>query len=156
MRWVFPSLWLILLAAGFAGSAPAQAGQRETEERLACQCGCGLTVHTCNHLQCSFAVPVREDIAKSLAAGQTDDEIIARYVAEYGEKVLSAPTQTGFNLLAWWGPYAALAAGALALAAALRRLRKGRAHEQAPDGGVAETDPLARAELERELENLDR
>ena len=65
MRWFAAAvLAFAVLATGTATSA----GQREVEERLACQCGCGLTVHTCNHLQCSFAVPVREDIAKSLAA----------------------------------------------------------------------------------------
>ena len=111
------------LALLLASAVSAFAGQREVEERLACQCGCGLTVHTCNHLQCSFAVPVRDDIAKSLAAGQAEEDIIARYVAEYGEKVLSSPTHEGFNLLAWWGPYIALFLGATALATAIRRFR---------------------------------
>ena len=115
-----------LAAAAFVllcwGVGTASAGQREVEERLACQCGCGLTVHTCNHLQCSFAVPVREDISKSLAAGQSDEEIIARYVAEYGEKVLSSPTLEGFNLLAWWGPYIALLLGAAVLVLVIRRI----------------------------------
>ena len=122
---------------------------------MACQCGCGLTVHSCNHLQCAFAVPVREDIAKSLAAGQAEDDIIARYVAEYGEKVLSSPTHVGFNLLAWWGPYVALLLGATALVLAIRRLRGKPV--TATGATVAGEKPSAelRARLESELEEVD-
>ena len=146
------ALALLLVTAALT---PAFAGQREVEERLACQCGCGLTVHTCNHLQCSFAVPVRQDIAKSLAAGQPEDEIVARYVAEYGEKVLSSPTHEGFNLLAWWGPYVALVGGAAALAFAIRRFRgKPEPVLAGPAPGDAQSASL-RAELEKELERIE-
>lgn len=144
------ALVFLTLSAG-----TASAGPREVEERLACQCGCGLTVHTCNHLQCSFAVPVREDIAKSLAAGQGEDEILARYVAEYGEKVLSSPTHEGFNLLAWWGPYAALLLGAVTLTLAIRRIAR-RPLVSSGDVGVAPTtSPEQRARLQRELDKVD-
>jgi cytochrome c-type biogenesis protein CcmH len=95
--------------------------QSATEERLTCQCGCGLTVHTCNPLQCSFAVPVRADIAKSLAAGESADAIIERYTAEYGEKVLSSPIPRGFNLVAWFGPYVALLISGTLIVLAIRR-----------------------------------
>ena len=133
----------------------ASAGQREVEERLACQCGCGLTVHTCNHLQCSFAVPVREDIAKSLAAGRSDDEIIARYVSEYGEKVLSSPTHEGFNLLAWWGPYVALLVGAVALVTVIRRISNRPGNGPRPPEPERASAEL-RERLDRELERIDR
>jgi cytochrome c-type biogenesis protein CcmH len=101
-------------------------------------------------------VPVREDIAKSLAAGQPEEEIIGRYVAEYGEKVLSAPTHTGFNLLAWWGPYAALLAGGFGLWLAIRRMnRTGRDGETGDRDGRAEISQSARDEIARELERLE-
>jgi len=153
LRWFAAAvLAFAVLATGTATSA----GQREVEERLACQCGCGLTVHTCNHLQCSFAVPVREDIAKSLATGQPEDEIIARYVAEYGEKVLSAPTHAGFNLLAWWGPYVALVAGGFGLWLAIRRMnRVGVIVETGDRAEYGEISQSARDEIKRELERLE-
>jgi cytochrome c-type biogenesis protein CcmH/NrfF len=66
-------------------------GQREIEEGLTCQCGCGLTVASCNHLECSFAIPVRRNIAESLARGETGEQILERFKKEYGEKVLSTP-----------------------------------------------------------------
>lgn len=149
----FPALLLTLIV--LVPATTIHAGQREVEERLACQCGCGLTVHTCNHLQCSFAVPVREDIHKSLAAGQSEDEIIARYVAEYGEKVLSAPTREGFNLLAWWGPYGALVAGGLGLWYAIRRLNRRHANEPVDVAPLSDISQSERDEINRELERLE-
>ena len=137
-------------------TAAVASTQKAAEERLACQCGCGLTVHTCNHLQCSFAVPVREDITASLASGQSTEEIMTRYVEEYGEKVLSSPTMKGFNLLAWWGPYIALTLGGGALLLSLRRWRIKADAELAtatpPGATMSITD---RERLDRELKELD-
>jgi cytochrome c-type biogenesis protein CcmH len=126
---------------------------KAVEERLTCQCGCGLTVHTCNHLQCSFGVPVKKDVAASLAAGQTGEEILARYVAQYGEKILSSPTRKGFNLLAWYGPYAVVAASAVLLIVMLRRWR-GRVPEEEPL--PAPGTPLSESQRDRLQDELDR
>ena len=148
---------LVLLVFSSAAAPRVSAStQKATEERLTCQCGCGLTVHTCNHLQCSFAVPVREDIAESLAAGQSTQEIISRYVDEYGEKVLSSPTTKGFNLLAWWGPYIALFLGTLALLIAIRRWRIRAEVESATATPSSSTMSAGdRDRIARELEDLD-
>src|SRR5215208_4025074 len=80
---------------------------QEVEEALTCQCSCGLTVHSCNHLQCSFAVPRKQEIATAMAEGKGKEEILASYMTQFGEKVLSAPTTTGFNLVAWITPFLA-------------------------------------------------
>jgi len=151
-RRLLPVLFVVLCGC-LPSSTPNT--QKAVEERLTCQCGCGLTVHACNHLQCGFAVPVKEDIAKSLAAGQTGDEIIARYVEKYGEKVLSSPVPKGFNLVAWYGPYVAVALGAMAVLVALRRLlaRGGPVPGAAPPASLSDD---ARRRLEKELEELER
>jgi cytochrome c-type biogenesis protein CcmH len=138
------------LVASNAGAQPA----KQIEESLTCQCGCGLTVHTCNHLQCSFAVPVKRDVAESLANGQTADQILARYVAKYGEKILSAPIPEGFNLAAYIAPYVAVAAGFTLIVVALRRLRR-RSSAAAAGPGQAPLTDAQRARLHRELEKLD-
>ena len=134
--------------------------QKAVEERLTCQCGCGLTVHTCNHLQCSFAVPVKGDIAASLAAGQSAEEILERYLTEYGEKILSSPTTEGFNLVAWYGPFIALILGALGIIAAARRWKRlATAANLADDVRLPpqthQVGPGDRARLERELKEFD-
>lgn len=161
-----------LLAAGLAAAvlavfasscAPEPPGtQKAVEEQLTCQCGCGLTVHTCNHLQCSFAIPVRADIAASLAKDESGSAIVARYAAEYGEKVLSSPIREGFNLLAWYGPYIALFVSAIGVFSVIRRWAPERiaaaagetASGDAPPtaGGISDTD---RDRLRAELKDYD-
>ncbi len=152
MRKLALAVFLGVAAVGcLAGPGHVPNSQKAIEERLTCQCGCGLTVHACNHLQCGFAVPTKEDIAKSLAAGQTGDEIIARYVAKYGEKILSSPTPTGFNLVAWYGPYAALALGLVGVVFLIRRWL-GVEEPAAESRALSDQD---RKRLERELEELE-
>jgi cytochrome c-type biogenesis protein CcmH len=89
----------------------AATSRQEIAEGLTCQCGCGLTVANCNHPNCSFSVPMREHIDTMLAHGMGRAEIIAYFRKQYGEKILSAPTTQGFNLLAWTMPFAALLVG---------------------------------------------
>ena len=129
--------------------------QQEVEESLTCQCGCGLTVHACNHLQCPSGEPIKKEIAERLARGEDRDTIVAAFRARYGEKVLSAPTFHGFNWLAWITPFAAVLAGALGVTLVVRRWT--RAPAPAPGAGSpAATDPELRARLARELADFDR
>lgn len=137
-------------------------GQKAVEEQLTCQCGCGLTVHTCNHLQCSFAIPVRKDIAESLARNESGTEIVARYAKEYGEKVLSSPVREGFNLLAWYGPYIALFSAGILVIIVIRRWTPERIADAATrsagggkptDGGDLSANDQDR--LREELEDYD-
>ncbi len=143
------------LLAGCFSATTVPNTQKAIEDRLTCQCGCGLTVHSCNHLQCGFAVPTREDIAKSLAAGQTADEIIARYVSKYGEKVLSSPTTRGFNLVAWYAPYVAVLIGTVGILLLLRRWIGGKLHADAAGSTATVVSDTDRKKLERELEDLE-
>ena len=128
--------------------------QKSVEERLTCQCGCGLTIHTCNHLQCSFGVPVKKDIAVSLEAGQSAEEILDRYVAEYGEKILSSPTTEGFNLLAWYGPYVAIVGSALMILVVIRRSRGPAGVAGTPAAAKPPISDDARRRLDDELDDM--
>jgi cytochrome c-type biogenesis protein CcmH/NrfF len=148
------------LMLGLALAIPARAAvpaghatQQEIEEALTCQCGCGLTVHACNHLQCGSAGPMKKEIADKLAAGQTAGEILASFRARYGEKVLSAPTFRGFNWLAWITPFAAVLAGGLAMTVVIRRWV--RAPQPPPPAAVHASDELRRR-LARELADFER
>jgi cytochrome c-type biogenesis protein CcmH len=137
--------------------AQAPLGQREIEESLTCQCGCGLTVATCNHLECSFAVPVRKDIAESLGRGETGQQILERYKKEYGEKVLSSPVPEGFNLLAWIAPYLAIVVAGLVMFGFFRR-RAARI-EPIPAPAPPQATAVSNDRLERlrhEVEDLER
>ncbi len=100
---------------------------QDIEESLTCQCGCGLTVHSCNHLQCGSAIPLRQEIREQIALGKNRQEILAHFKGKYGEKILSAPTTSGFNILAWVTPFVLVALGLLVVAVAIMRW-SGRSH----------------------------
>ncbi len=131
---------------------------QEVSEGLTCQCGCGLTVANCNHPNCEFSVPVREQIARMLGRGMSGAQVIAYFRGKYGEKILSAPTTQGFNLLAWVMPFAVIAAGGALVAFSVGRWRSNSPAPAAPaapiPGALASGeifDPELRRRLEREL-----
>jgi cytochrome c-type biogenesis protein CcmH len=144
----------------------AAPGGQEIAEGLTCQCGCGLTVANCNHPNCSFSVPMREHIDAMLAHGMGRAEIIAYFRKQYGEKILSAPTTQGFNLLAWTMPFVALIVGGGLVVLMMGRWRGGPSsapQSSSNDSGSGNSDkpggsdkpdkfdPAFRERLEREL-----
>ena len=135
-------------AVSLAASIAAKTSVQEVSEGLTCQCGCGLTVANCNHPQCEFAVPVRTRIEGMIANGMSRPQIIAWFRTQYGERVLSAPTTEGFNLVAWIMPFAALFAGAAAIIFFFGRWRS-----RAPIAPIAAGafDPELKRRLEQEL-----
>ena len=143
---------LLVVSASIAAPRPTQ---QEVEEALTCQCGCGLTVHACNHLQCGSGEPIKKEIAERLAAGEDKDEILAAFRARFGEKVLSSPTFRGFNWLAWVTPFAAVLAGGLGISLVIRRWVRNPAPAAAPSPAAPGDDALRRR-LVQELAELDR
>jgi cytochrome c-type biogenesis protein CcmH/NrfF len=141
----------------FLVAAPSRAAtQQEVEESLTCQCGCGLTVHSCNHLQCPSGEPIKKEIAERLARGEDKDTILAAFRQRYGEKVLSSPTFRGFNWLAWITPFAVVLVGAFGVTLVIRRwVRAGPAPAPAATPAAPGDDDL-RARLARELADFDR
>ncbi|HTQ24926.1 MAG TPA: cytochrome c-type biogenesis protein CcmH [Candidatus Binataceae bacterium] len=160
----------ILIASLMAPIRPAHAAaatRQEIAEGLTCQCGCGLTVANCNHPNCSFSVPMRERIDTMLAHGMGRAEIIGYFRKQYGEKILSAPTTQGFNLLAWTMPFVALMMGGGLVVLMMGRWR-GRAsaapesqqsgsRQSSGGSGAGDSEPSSKAasalreRLEREL-----
>lgn len=66
---------------------------------------------------------IRTEVREMLASGLTRDQILQKYVAEYGERILSKPPARGFNSLAYFLPVLFLAAGAGVAVLVVRRLR---------------------------------
>jgi len=61
---------LPVVAASGDGAGPSFTA---LEAALTCQCGCGLTVHSCNHLQCPSAIPLRKEIRAQIRKGLSHD-----------------------------------------------------------------------------------
>jgi len=159
------SLVVFLCAGAFASGALAPQVKRvlgaatvsfqDIEESLTCQCGCGLTVHSCNHLQCGSAIPLREEIRAQMSLGNSREQILAHFKAKYGEKILSAPTTSGFNILAWVTPFALVALGGLFVGITIMRW-SARSHDSAH--AVASAPPAASPYdkvLEKELKDFE-
>jgi cytochrome c-type biogenesis protein CcmH len=141
----------LLLAASYA-AATTRVSVDTVAEGLTCQCGCGLTVANCNHPQCEFSVPVRTQIESMINRGMSRAQIIGVFRTKYGEKILSAPTTEGFNLLAWIMPFAMIAAGAALLFKIAGRWRADSNHPGNDDSANGSGfDPGLRSELEAEL-----
>lgn len=165
-----PSLLLALLLAGCGVLDPVSSSrdnptQAQVESELTCQCGCGLTVHSCNHLNCSSGEPLKVEIREQIQAGKTLPEILSHFEGKYGEVILSAPTQRGFNLAAWVVPFVMIGIGGVGVAFVLRGWRRssddsdddpGDGKASGPDDESVTTDPSLRARLEEELEKFDR
>jgi cytochrome c-type biogenesis protein CcmH len=148
-------LALLAIAPAAAPAVSPKTTRQAVSEGLTCQCGCGLTVANCNHPNCEFSVPAREKIDAMIAQGMDRAQIIAIFRAKYGEKVLSAPTTQGFNLLAWVMPPLAVLIGAMLVMFTISRWRAARplpvpsgGPEPAPAGAG---NPALRRELERRL-----
>ncbi len=159
------SVLLVLLFA--LGAVPyivhgeSQVSFQEIEESLTCQCGCGLTVHSCNHVQCSSALPLREEIRAQMKEGKDKAAILAHFRDKYGEKILSAPTTEGFNILAWVTPFALVGLGGIIVVLTVVRWRRRSADAvtAAPEATDPKPIPKPLSDydklLERELKSFD-
>jgi cytochrome c-type biogenesis protein CcmH/NrfF len=160
--WLWAAFVLALSMAPLVRADAPAPTQREVEESLTCQCGCGLTVHSCNHIQCGSGEPIKKEIAERLGRGESKQQILDAFTAKFGEKVLSSPTMQGFNTLAWIMPFAVvLTAGAILAMVIQRRTRTAAPQPVAPSTPAsappgAKTDDALRAQLARELDDLER
>ena len=130
---------------------------KEIEKELMCQCGCTMVVDIC---ECDTAKQIRTRITELIDQGQDKDQIIASFVNQYGEKMLSSPPKKGFNLVAWIVPFAAIAAGAAALFFILRAwAKRGKLLKVSEESPTAQSVTLAEKDsyhgrLEAELKKF--
>ena len=119
------------------------AARDDLEHSIKCQCGCSLDVYTCRttDFSCSVSPAMHEDVMSLVGGGYSAREILAAFQSVYGERVLMSPVKAGFNWLGYTLPSVAIAAGALFLAALMRRWRSAApAADYAAPAGVEATD----------------
>jgi len=128
------------------------AGSRFTNlnHRLMCTCGCAEILGECNHVGCPSSGQELAELKAGIAAGKSDQEILASFAAKYGATVLAAPTGNGFDLVAWIAPFAVFAAALLGTILLIRRWGKpGGKMESAARPSDPATDAL-REKIRRE------
>jgi cytochrome c-type biogenesis protein CcmH len=123
------------------------------EHRLHCQCGCRLDIFTCRttDFTCPVSPSMHRDVMSLVEGGYGAQEIIDAFVAVYGERVLMAPTKSGFNWTAWVMPFAALGAGAGFIVLLLRRWRAQRVQALASGAPSIDATPEELARIERDV-----
>jgi cytochrome c-type biogenesis protein CcmH len=131
---------------------PVQAAVDQLATQFMCQCGCGLTLASCTHPVCGPRDRMLAEIRRLVVEGRTAEEIAEYFVAQYGEAVLAAPPRRGFNLLAWWGPYAALLVGAAVILLLGAAWTRRPAPQAAPPSSLT---PEERRLLDEELRKFD-
>jgi cytochrome c-type biogenesis protein CcmH/NrfF len=147
----------VLVAALLAAPTAAQAGppQRaslsDLENEVMCLV-CGTTLNVSDSPQ---ADRERAFIRTLIARGETKKQIKAALVAQYGQRVLATPSDSGFDLAAWIVPGLAVIVVGIGIGFALVRWRRTRPAGQgdqlavgAPVAGKSDGARL-RSDLER-------
>lgn len=125
-------------------------------ERLKCQCSCPYLVSSCNMVDCSSATYIRKTIQTSLAAGKSEDQIVADFVTQYGERILAEPPKSGFWLSAWVTPFFVLVVGGFFVAYILLQWKARHVPATATAPASPGGDTPANSSLDRYRKQIDR
>ncbi len=83
------ALLIILLFASPAEANSITVG--DIAKQLVCQCGCTMVLSNCTHSECMVRDTMTTLIEQKIAEGQSEEQIIQFFVAQYGEQVLASP-----------------------------------------------------------------
>jgi cytochrome c-type biogenesis protein CcmH/NrfF len=114
MKMITVALAAFMLLAPMSATAAAPLGQDGEAlydlltRELSCLCGCNQTVRACPHTSCDSAIPTRNKIKELISQGKNHDEILAVFVKEKGQVILSKPKEEGFNLIGYILPFVAI------------------------------------------------
>jgi len=143
---------IAVMAIAFLGT-DVDARFNKLGHQMMCMCGCNQVLLECNHVGCAYSDRMRNELTAGLERGDNDSLILQSFVQKYGNTVLAAPTNSGFNIVAWITPFAVFGL-ATAIAVWLVRMWKARPVAQtvaAPNLAAEELDALrkrAREETE--------
>jgi cytochrome c-type biogenesis protein CcmH len=155
------ALLVVVLVTALALIASADASEeRPTPADVEDEVLCPTCETTLDQSDSPIAQRMKTFIRARIAAGDTKSEIKAKLVDEFGERILASPPREGFNLLAWWLPFAGLGAGAVAVGLLAWRWSRARSSTDAEgsdpsagrEGSEPSTGPDPDPELERRLD----
>jgi cytochrome c-type biogenesis protein CcmH len=137
---------LLLCTAVFALIGAGDPGTRFNQigHQMMCVCGCKQILLECNHVGCPYSDGMRNELMVAVNRGDSDSLVEQSFVQKYGPTVLAAPTNRGFDRVAYILPFVALILG-FGLMAMIVRSWKNRP-APAIAGGL---HPVHGAELEQ-------
>lgn len=146
-------LIVLALAAVILPVSALAVTSSEIEAELMCDCGCGDVLVNCT---CERSEEMRAIITGMINDGQSKTQILATFVSQFGEVILSSPPRKGFNLVAYSVPLAGLLVGSVVAVSLARRWRSSKRDEEDEE---PETKDVISEELEEkirgEIENLE-
>lgn len=136
---------IVAAVLGIGAIAVGAPSQTQIAQQLRCvTCGTQLDVS-----DAPAAVRMKERIAREIAAGRTEDQIIDGFVRDYGRQVLSTPPKSGIDLwLAWAIP---IGLPLIALCVLPFIVRGWRRRRDADEGADLPLDDADRALVDHEL-----
>lgn len=147
-------LLLIMVFLALPAATTYAATVEDVANQLICQCGCTQVLSKCAEPVCATREEMKGLIREKLNQGQTQQEIIQSFVAQYGEKVLASPSKTGFNLTVWLAPIAALLLGGVVVYLNIKKLlRHGKQTVEITTVAEKEDDNY-RKRLEKDLKDF--
>ena len=149
-------LQVVVIAVVAFAMLGAQSDQRARYTKLGhalmCECGCGQILLECNHVGCTVSDKMAKQLRSMIDKGQSDDQIKDAFVQEYGVVVLAAPTNKGFDRVAWIMPFVVFGLGMLAVVYVVKTWKSRKAVEaviaSAAPEEVSEMKRRAREETE--------
>jgi cytochrome c-type biogenesis protein CcmH len=114
---------LLLPVAGLAAAQSLPASDslaeraRTLEAKLMAPC---CFTQTIDQHESEAARQMRAEVRQWLAQGDSEEQILDRYVQLHGARILAVPPQRGFNRLLYWMPYVVTLALLVALCLTLR------------------------------------
>ena len=143
-------LCLTLLAAIACASREATIDERAyaLDRQLMCPVCDGQTVDQSN---AQVSLDMKGVIREKLRAGESENEILDYFAARYGDSVLASPPTTGFSIVVWVVPPAALLLSVAFLTVIMRRMKKRETGDETTDAELG--DYLAQVDRELGLDN---
>jgi cytochrome c-type biogenesis protein CcmH len=105
------------------GAGDSSARFNDLGHRMMCVCGCHQILLECNHVGCQYSTRMRDELTAAVDRESNDDLALQWFVQTYGTTVIAAPTNTGFNRVAWIMPYLVLVFGLSAVVLIVRAWR---------------------------------
>lgn len=154
--WIKSAQALVVAVAVCFSLGASDTGARygKLSHQLMCTCGCSQILGECDHNGCPGRTPELAELRASLAAGNTDQQILDSFAAKYGATVLAAPTTKGFDLVAWIAPVAVFAAALLGTILLVRHWSIGRTGQAETAAANPAIDAL-REKIRRETDAGD-
>jgi cytochrome c-type biogenesis protein CcmH len=146
---------IVAVVAALLAAAPAQAATPDwTVAQVEQELMCIVCHQRLDQSSSAFADGMRAELQRMHRQGLTEQQVLDRMVAQFGEEVLAAPPKRGFDLLAWLVPAAVLLAGASVASVLALLWARSRRDGPGPPAGPG-CDPLMEARIDQELEAFE-